>query len=110
MEPLKKQDFEQKVLKSKKMAVVDFSASSCQPCQRLKPVMHKISKNYKDKDDIGFYEVEMKGNEDIFSKFSVMTIPHIIFFHEGKPVDEIIGFRSEDAVVKFVERNVKNLS
>jgi len=110
METLTKEDFEKKVLKNKKMVVVDFSGKDCQPCQKLHPIMKKISDVYKDKNYIDFYEIEMKGNEEIFSKWSIMTIPHIIFFHKGKQVDELIGFRSEEAILDFLKRNIVEIS
>ncbi len=110
MESLTKKDFDHKVLKSKKMVVVDFSGKDCQPCQRLHPIMKKISSLYKDKDYIDFYEIEMRGNEEVFSKLSIMTIPHIIFFHKGKQVDELIGFRSEETILDFLKRNIVELS
>ena len=105
-----KEDFDKKVIKNKKMVVVDFSGKNCQPCQKLHPIMKKISKQYKDKDYISFYEIEMKGSEGIFSKFGIMTIPHIIFFHKGKQIDELIGLRSEEAILDFLKRNIVELS
>lgn len=110
METITKENFEKKVLKDKKMVVVDFSGNDCQPCIRLKPVLEKISAVYKDKDYISFYIINMKGNEEIFSKFGIMTIPHIIFFNKGKHIDELIGFRNEDAILEFLKRNIVELS
>ena len=52
----------------------------------------------------------MKGNESIFSKFGVMTIPHVIFFNKGEIVDELLGFRSEDTVLQFLKKNIVELS
>ena len=110
MHKLAKEDFEQRVSKSKKMVVVDFSGKNCQPCQKLHPIIKKISEMYKDKDYIDFYEIEMKGNEEVFGKFSVMTIPHLIFFHQGKQMDDLIGFKSEDAILDFLKRNIVEIS
>ena len=110
METITKEDFEKKVLKSKKMVVVDFSGKDCQPCIRLKPVMEKISDIYKDKDYIDFFIIDMKGNESVFSKFGIMTIPHIIFFNNGKQIDELIGFRNEEDILQFLKKNIVEIS
>ncbi|MEK6839310.1 MAG: thioredoxin family protein [Nanoarchaeota archaeon] len=110
MHQITKEDFEQKVKKSKKMVVVDFSGKNCQPCQKLHPILKKISEMYKDKDYIDFYEIDMKGNEDFFNKFGIMTIPHIIFFHKGKQIDELIGFRNEDTILNFLKKNIVEIS
>lgn len=110
MHQLTKEDFEQRVSKNKKMVVVDFSGKNCQPCQRLHPILKKISEMYKDKDYIDFYEIEMKGNEDLFNKLGIMTIPHVIFFHKGKQMDEIIGFKSEDTILSFLKKNIIEVS
>jgi thioredoxin 1 len=110
MHEITKNDFDKKVLNNKKMVVVDFSGKDCQPCQRLKPVWEKVSKQYKDKEYIDFFTIEMKGNEEVFSKVGVMTIPHIIFFNEGKIVDELIGFKNEVALLEFLKKNIVELS
>ena len=110
MQSITEKNFEEKVLKNKKMVVVDFSGKDCQPCQRLQPVMEKISHQYKDKNYIDFFKIEIYNNERIFSKFGVMTIPHIIFFNKGKSVDEMIGFRGEGAILEFLKRNIVELS
>jgi thioredoxin-like negative regulator of GroEL len=39
-----------------------------------------------------------------------MTIPHIIFFNEGKIVDELIGFKNEVALLEFLKKNIVELS
>ena len=52
METISQDDFEKKVLKNKKMVVVNFSGKDCQPCQKLHPIIKKISSLYKDKDTL----------------------------------------------------------
>jgi thioredoxin 1 len=107
MESLTKNNFDEKVLKSKKMVLVDFFGKNCEPCKKLAPVMEKIHEDFKEKDYMDVFQVDMNGNDEIFRKFNVMTIPHIIIFNEGKVIDELFGFKDEDVILNFIKKNIK---
>jgi len=106
MHALTKKTFEEKVLKSKKIAVVEFSGENCQPCLRLKPIMEKIRSTYRDKEYIHFFILDMKGNDELLHRFNIMTIPHTAIFYKGKVIDEMIGFKDEQTILEFLKRNI----
>ena len=93
-------DFEEKVLKSKKVVAVDFLASWCGPCQIMSPKVDNAAKKYADK--IGIYKVDIEKSSELASKYSVLSVPTLIFFKNGKPIDQA-GFLDESQLTKMIE-------
>ena len=56
----KDEDFENKI-KNEELSVIQFSASWCAPCKQLKPVMEKLSENYKDRANFYITDIENDG-------------------------------------------------
>ena len=65
----------------KKDAVIDFFANWCMPCMALAPVFDKLSKKFK---KISFAKVNVDENRGLAKRFSIDTIPTLIFFKKGK--------------------------
>ena len=94
------QNFEQEVLKSDKKVLVDFWASWCGPCRMLSPIIDEVAKST-DKVKVG--KVNVDEESDLATKFAVMSIPTLILFENGKPVKQIVGLQSKDAILRMIE-------
>mgnify|MGYP001620188438 FL=1 len=78
-----------------KTAVIDFFAEWCMPCLMMVPIFEEMSEKFKGK--IKFAKVNVDDNQELASKFKVMSIPTIIIFKEGKEVKRFIGaIQAED--------------
>ena len=93
-------NFEQEVLKSDKKVLVDFWASWCGPCRMLSPIIDEVAKST-DKVKVG--KVNVDEESDLATKFAVMSIPTLILFENGKPVKQIVGVQSKEAILKMIE-------
>ena len=82
-------NFQTEVVDSKIPVVVDFFATWCGPCKVLSPVIEEVSKDYAGKVKVVKMDVD-KSNETAV-KFSIMSVPTVVFFKGGKEVGRNIG-------------------
>lgn len=88
------QNFEQEVLKSEKPVLVDFWAAWCGPCQIMGPIIDELAEEMKDKAKIGKLNVDE--NRVTATNYSVMSIPTLIIFKDGKVVKQLVGVQNKD--------------
>lgn len=86
---LNKDNFDDEVTKSSIPVLVDFWAEWCGPCKVLSPLVEEIAGEYKGKLKVG--KVNVDENNELSSKFNIMSIPTLKFFKNGQVVGEIIG-------------------
>ena len=82
-------EFEEKVLKSDKPVLVDFSASWCGPCQAQAPIIDELSSELQGKADV--YKVDIDQEHELANQYQVMSIPTLIVFKGGKIVKQFNG-------------------
>jgi thioredoxin 1 len=82
-------DFEQEVEKNDKLTVVDFWATWCGPCRMIAPVLDQLAAEYKDK--VKVTKLDVDANIKTATRFNVRSIPMLLFFKDGKVVDQIVG-------------------
>jgi len=84
-------NFSQIVLQAKNPVLVDFWAPWCRPCLMGAPVLDELAEEYDNK--ITFTKLNVDESPRTASAYSVMSIPTMIIFKEGKPVSNITGFQ-----------------
>lgn len=100
MEVTSLEDFESAVLKSKEPVLVDFSASWCAPCRALAPVIREIEADGR----IKVVEVDIDKMREAAIKHRVMSVPTLMIFVKGKPVDMMIGFKPKEELLAWIDR------
>ena len=82
-------DFEQQVEQHDGLAVVDFWATWCGPCRMIAPVLDQLADEYEGK--VKVTKLDVDSNIKTATRFNVRSIPTILFFKDGKVVDQIVG-------------------
>lgn len=101
MMEITQKNFEENVLKNKKLVLVDFWAPWCQPCLMLAPVLEKVEKEFKDK--IIFAKMNVENAPEVGQKFGIMGIPCLLLFKNGEEEGRITGFHQEAELKKQIE-------
>ena len=82
-------DFEQEVLESETPVLVDFWAEWCAPCKMVAPVLDDLAEEYDGK--IKFTKVDVDTNPETAMKYGIRSIPTLLVFKGGSPVDQVVG-------------------
>ena len=98
---INEQNFQNEVLNSSMPVLVDFWAPWCGPCKMIAPIIGELAKEYDKKIKVGKLNTDQ--NLDIAGKYQITSIPTLLIFKSGKPVERIIGFRSKNDLKKVID-------
>ena len=97
-------NFDDDVLKSGAMVLVDFWAEWCGPCKRLAPTVDALASDYIGKVRVGKLNVD--DNPNTAQKFQIRGIPTLLLFKGGQVVEQRVGAVGKSEVQKMLEAHV----
>jgi thioredoxin 1 len=97
-------NFEEQVVKSDKLAVVDFWAEWCAPCRMITPTVEELANEYQGKAVVG--KVNVDENSQTATKYGIRSIPTILFIKNGEIVKQVVGVRSKAELKEAIDENV----
>jgi len=103
-EKLTDANFEEKVIKSEKLAVVDLSAEWCGPCRMVSPIIHELAAEYEGKIVAG--ELNVDENPATTALYRVRNIPTVLFIKGGQVVDKQVGAVPKAAYKALIEKHI----
>ena len=91
-------NFQSEVVESDQPVLVDFWAEWCGPCRAVAPVVDDIASEYAGK--IKVAKLDIDAEPGLASQFGIMSIPTIALFRDGQVVQQSVGAKPKDRLVK----------
>ena len=98
------EEFNNLVQNTEGIAVVDFFATWCGPCKMLAPVFQEVANDFEGKAD--FYKIDIDASLDIARQFSVSTVPTVIVFRNGEPIERLVGFMPKENLASKIREYI----
>lgn len=93
------------ITKKNENVVVDFWAEWCMPCRYIAPIIDELAKEYAGK--VIFGKLNVDENQNIAVRFGISAIPTLIFFKNGRVVDQIVGAMPKKEIKRWIETNIQ---
>ena len=97
--------FEADVLKASTPTLVDFWATWCSPCRMIAPILEEIAAENEGKLIVAKLDVD--SNPTVTANYGIQSIPTLILFKDGKPVERVVGFMNKK---KLMDKLAPHLS
>ncbi|XP_019234728.1 PREDICTED: thioredoxin H-type 2-like [Nicotiana attenuata] len=92
----------QKGIETKKLIVVDFTASWCGPCRFIAPFLSELAQKLP---NVTFLKVDVDELKSVATDWAVEAMPTFMFLKEGNIVDKVVGAKKEElqqAIAKHI--------
>jgi len=96
--------FDAEVIKSPVPVLVDFWAEWCGPCRAIAPVVDQLAAEYAGK--LKVVKVDVDDNGEVSGKYGVMSIPTLLLFKDGQPVERIVGALPKPIILTKVKQHL----
>lgn len=95
-------NFEEMLQDSEIPLLVDFYAPWCGPCQMMGPILEKVGADLKDR--IKVVKINTDKYPDLAAKHSITSLPTLVVFKNGKPVDRIEGLVRAEQLIQHLSQ------
>ena len=101
-----KANFDEVVLKSEQLVLVDYGAEWCGPCKIVAPIVEEIAEDYADRVVVATLDVDVAG--EIATSYGVQTLPTLMVFKDGKVVDTVPmnGLPTKADIARVLEKHL----
>lgn len=95
-------NFDDEVLKSDKLTVVDFFANWCGPCRKLSPILEEVEEELFEK--VKFTKINTDENIETAKNYQVSGLPTLLVFKDGTVVERLVGLMPKSSIIMNIEK------
>lgn len=95
---VKDSEFDQQILQSEQLVIVDFWAPWCNSCEALSHVLDDLANEFAEK--LKICKINIEENQEFASKYQVLSLPTLLFFKNGEITSQLVGTRAVTDVKK----------
>ncbi|MBC7264329.1 MAG: thioredoxin [Chloroflexi bacterium] len=93
--------FVEEVLMAESPVLVDFWAAWCGPCRMVAPIVEQIAAEAQGRLKVA--KVDVDQNPETAIKYMIQSIPTLMLFVDGKPVERLVGYMPKDSLWAKIE-------
>ncbi|MBI4121776.1 MAG: thioredoxin [Parcubacteria group bacterium] len=97
---LNEENFDAEVLQSKEPVMIDFAAAWCGPCKMMTPVIHELAQEVP---GVKVATIDVDEHPDLGQRYNIMSLPTLLFFKDGKVMDQMIGVQDKNDIKAKLE-------
>ena len=83
------------------VSFIAFGAQQCPPCRMMEPVVEELSQDFDGKVTIA--QVDVDQSQDLANLFGIRSIPTMVIFKDGKPVDALVGVHPKQTLMEKIQ-------
>ena len=83
------------------VSFIEFGAKWCPPCRMMEPVVEELSQDFEGKATIA--QVDVDQSQELANLFGIRSIPTMMIFKNGKPVDALVGVHSKQILMEKIQ-------
>ena len=102
LEEVNDNNFNQVVLESDTLIVVDFWAQWCGPCRKLAPILEQIQTEFKD--EVKIVKVDADKNMNTAREYGISSLPSVLIFKNGEVKEIMAGMMQKSAIISNIKK------
>ncbi|MDE6148875.1 MAG: thioredoxin [Ruminococcus sp.] len=101
---INEKQYDQEVLNSKGLVLVDFYSETCGPCKRLAPILEELSNDFDGK--LKIMKINVNENSLISFKMGIISVPTLVFYKDGNMVESSVGLLPKEKLEGIINEKL----